>query len=183
MANFFSNHDGTIKSVFQVSGLHLENDGSALKVTSDGATLATASVATPTLNEHAATKAYVDAQNASQAASQQVAYDTHAAIDGDGQFKTAVKLPVGASVLRVTLDVTTAYDQPSTIKLGIAGDAEAFLASGEIDLTIAGTYMIDVAYTNAGPSEAEFQIDFTGGVGLSVGQLRVFYSYVTTPAV
>jgi len=145
--------------------------------------LVTAAVATPTAGEHAATKAYVDAQNANQASSTQVAYDTHVVADGDGVFATTATMPVGASVLRVTLDVTTAYDQPSTIKLGIAGDAEAFLAAGEIDLTVAGTYIIDVAYTNGGPAAAAFQIDFTGGVGLSAGALRVFYSYVDTPAV
>ena len=177
----FSNHDGTIKTSFNVSDLELENAAGSLAVGGVG-TLANASVATPTAGEHATTKAYVDALIGPTGASVDVVADDGSSADPAGTYTSTKQLVSGGTVMQVTVRVNTAYDNDVDFNAGIASDTSAFFAIGDIDLTVAGTYIIDTVYTSAAPGAESFQytVSYPGGAPLN-GSFDIFYNYVETP--
>lgn len=177
----FSNHDGTIRTSFNVSDLELENASGALVVGGTG-TLANASVATPTTADHATTKAYVDALIGPTGASVDVVSDAHAFGDGAGTFTSTKQLITGGTVMQVSIRVNVAYNADVDLSAGIASDTTAFLSIGDIDLSVAGTYIIDTVFTSSAPGAEsfEFTVAFPGGAP-TAGDFEIFYNYVETP--
>lgn len=177
----FSNHDGTIKTSFNVSDLALENSSGALAVGGAGS-LANASVATPTAAEHATTKAYVDGLIGPTGASVDVVVDDSSFADPAGTYTSTKQLVSGGTVMQVTVRVNTAYNADVDFNAGIASDTSAFFAIGDIDLSVAGTYIIDTVYTSSAPGAESFQftVAYPGGAP-TAGSFDIFYNYVETP--
>jgi len=184
MANF-SNHDGTIKDGFAIGSNEIFDNAGLLRVRDPITTnLAKLQVAAPTVGDDAATKDYVDSSiSAGNPSGLDIAKASHVFGDGDTAVDTTSTLLTTGVVLRVTVNVLTAYDVAATFICGLANLAEndAFVATGEIDLQLQGTYFIDLAYTNPLPGATAFQFSIGNSAGVSAGAVDVFYHHIDNP--
>lgn len=54
-------------------------------------------------------------------------------------------IPAGALVMRRLAVVTEVWDTAATLQVGIAGDADRYMAAGDLSLQIAGSYQLNDA--------------------------------------
>jgi hypothetical protein len=84
-------------------------------------------------------------------------------------------LPVGASVSKFIVDVTTEYDQPSTVVFGISGSTSELGLAIESNLNAIDTYIIDRYKTYSGGEQIIATLDV--GVGATAGAATVEMHY------
>lgn len=178
----FINSNGTLSSSFAIGdGQVIVNDvTNGLQVTSDGSTLATLQVATPSANADAATKNYVDTAvgGVSAASAIKVVQDAHAFGDGTGAFQTTATAAQGTKAMRVIVEITTAYDVGTTIDAGFANATTAFINAASVES--ADTLIYDILVDQSNVTPQTFTLTVTNGGGITQGALTIYYQYVTT---
>lgn len=178
------NSNGTINTSFAIGdGQVLVNDvTNGLQITSDGSTLATLQVATPSANADAATKNYVDTAvgGVSSASAIKVVQDSHAFGDDTGAFQTSATAAQGTKAMRVIVNITSAYDAGTTIDAGFANATTAFINAA--DATNADVLIYDILVDQSNVTPQTFTLTVTNAGGITQGALTIYYQYVTTIA-
>lgn len=90
---------------------------------------------------------------------------------------TVFTCPAGARILKVTVEVETAFNATSpSLSVGVAGTTAKYFGATDVDLATLGLYVVDVVEEEA--SAIAIIITFAQGTSGTVGSARVTVHYV-----
>lgn len=189
-APVISNVNGTQADAFRIggptpfspNGIVLDNNTSAGTLQlfqSNGTTRAKLQVATPTVNEDAATKAYADSV-AGTASCEQVLSMTLAHGTAGTQTSTFL-LPTGTQVTKVQVLTTTLFNGTApTVTVGFTGALTAFMSTADNNLKVAGSYTKEQYSTMSAVSPAGVILTYVVDSS-SAGAATVLVWFVQAP--
>jgi len=173
----------TLSQTFQVgwaTGPQVKNNGGKLEVVDAAGSTTQAIVATPSANDHAANKAYVDGLVGDQGKVLEIAvpFDFNDAVAaGTGTVTSTAQLPNGAVVQSVDLKVLSNFDGGVSLKVGTPAADDAFMLSSHNDPVTPGTYSHDDRSAPLGAAAAvQVTLDATGTPSQGSGIAFVSYS-------
>jgi len=162
------------------------NSGVAEMKNNANDSLVNLNVADPTASTHAATKGWAEANLgvADAVRETKLTFDhTDLADTGTVTLDTS-DLPTGAVIKSIDLDVGTGFDAGASVLMGTSADDDAFVASGEFDLTFTGgpqsKNFRSAAFGSAAP--VKLKITTTGTPSAGSGTAFVTYSVPSAPA-
>lgn len=167
---------------FSANGLLLDNVSSAGTLQlfkSDGSTRAKLQVATPTVNEDAATKQYVDSA-AGTTSCEQVLSMTLAFGTAGTQTSTFL-LPTGTQVTKVQVVVATPFNGTApTVTVGFTAALTAFMTTPDNNLKVAGSYTKEQYATMSAGSPSGVILTYVADTS-SAGAATVLVWFVQAP--
>jgi hypothetical protein len=173
----------TLSQTFQVGGAtgpQVKNNAGKLEVVDAAGSTTQAIVATPSANDHAANKAYVDGLvgDAGKVLEIAVPFDFNDAVaEGSGSVTSTAQLPSGAVVQSTDLKVLTNFDGGVSVKVGTPADDDAFMVAAHNDPVTPGTYSHDDRSAALGATDpVQVTLDATGTPSQGSGVAYVSYS-------
>ena len=173
----------TLSQTFQVGGAtgpQVKNNAGKLEVVDAAGSTTQAIVATPSANDHAANKAYVDGLVGNQGKVLEIAvpFDFNDAVaEGSATVSSTAQLPLGAVVQSTDLKVNTTFDGGVSLKVGTTTVDDAFMQAQHNDPVTPGTYSHDDRAAGLGAaSVVQVTLDATGTPTQGAGIAYVSYS-------
>ena len=173
----------TLSQTFQIGGAagpQVKNNAGKLEVVDAAGSTTQAIVATPSANDHAANKAYVDGLvgDAGKVLEIAVPFDFNDAVAaGTGTVASTAQLPSGAVVQSTDLKVLTNFDGGVSVKVGTPADDDAFMLAAHSDPVTPGTYSHDDRSAALGATDpVQVTLDATGTPSQGSGVAYVSYS-------
>ena len=93
---------------------------------------------------------------------------------GDGaSFNIGSAIPNGSYISKVTVKVTTIFDNSATLAIGKSGDTDMLMGTSEVDLLTTGTYVVDILEVLG--SETQILGTVTGTPTAGAGYILIEY--------
>jgi len=168
MADLYKKLRGITNLLFQIgkSGPQMKNNSGTIEFKNNGdSAFANVSVLTPTLDDHAATKNYVDTQSIGTDFTRIIRFT----INTTAAQSSNDTVPSNSRVLRTRVEITTPYSAGATIEVGNSSGSNIFMTTNDVDPETAGAYEIEDDISSAGTTEdIDVAIGNTPGAGAGV---------------
>lgn len=102
--------------------------------------------------------------------------DTTTLAFGTASPLTLFTIPANATILTVTVTVDTAFTGTPTLSTGITGTTSKYTGTGDVDLKVAGKYLIEPALIAVGTTEALIATYSAGAAAAGSARIVVAYS-------
>lgn len=148
-----------VKALGTNAGIRLTPNGTGLIIAPSGYDMSSG------VAEALATKGYVDTQLVAAGAGDVRTLKSTFALNAAGTFAFAAAIPAGATVTRVTMNVTTTSDTATTVIVGIVGNTDKYMTAIENDTQSAGLYVSEGMELEIGAVTPDVVIAAQGTVG------------------